>query len=348
MANNNEDRGFNTVNNSSLSRRDQRIRLQRMTLITIAAVLVLMVVTLIALIISAIAGAGNNDPSGNGGNGNVSGDKIVWSTTPVSAQDTLHGPLALVNSTHQYTFPASDEHLSTIYDFWKAAHPTTQPYKLSMLSPYMETVALTAMDRLLTDFSAATGKTDVVLRWAYRSAEDQTNVGSSTPAGYSDHHTGMGCTLSIYDGTNTYPLSSDATYNWITDNAAKYGFIVRYPADKADLTGVSDYTSYFRYVGVAHATYMKANNLCMEEYIDYLKANVTDKSPLTVTGADGRVYDIYYYTVNGSASVKVPTNYSYTLSGTNDGGVVVTIDRSPAPAEADTTADTVADTTVAQ
>ena len=43
--------------------------------------------------------------------------------------------------------------------------------------------------------------------------------------------------------------------------------------------------------------------------------------------------------VEGSATVKHPTNYAYTVSGTNDGGVVVTVDRSKAlePETADAT-----------
>ena len=62
------------------------------------------------------------------------------------------------------------------------------------------------------------------------------------------------------------------------------------------------------------------------------------KDPLTVTGADGKTYDIYYVAVDGSATVKHPTNYAYTVSGTNEGGVVITVDRS-ATLNPDTPAD---------
>ena len=49
---------------------------------------------------------------------------------------------------------------------------------------------------------------------------------------------------------------------------------------------------------------------------------------LSIRGADGNKYEVYYVAVDGSATVKYPTNYAYTVSGTNEGGVVVTIDRS--------------------
>lgn len=330
---NNEDRGFNTVNNSSLSRRDQRLKLQRMTLMVIGALMVIMVVTLLALIIGFFVSSGNTPDDPNNPSGDISKDKVIWATTPVSAQDTVVGDLLLVNGTHQYTFPSTTDHLGMAYDVW-SAH-STKPYQLGS-DIKLETNALTAVDKMLTDLAAAVGSGDTVLASGYRSFEDQESIGSATKGGYSDHHTGRLCSLNV---------KSDQAKAWLAANAAKYGFVVRYPEDKGDKTGVTGYASAYRYVGVAHATYMTANNLCLEEYVEYLKANVNDKSPLTVTGADGKVYDIYYYAVNGSATVKYPTNFKYTISGTNDGGVVVTIDRSASAAE--TTAESTADTNTA-
>ena len=142
--------------------------------------------------------------------------------------------------------------------------------------------------------------------------------------GYSDHHTGMGIQLAYLRNSNNYSLSTDEAYSWLFENCHKYGFVIRYPEGKSDITGVSDYTDYFRYVGVAHATYMKANDLCLEEYVTLLKG-YTDDKPLKINGADGRYYEVWYVAVEGSATVKHPTNYAYTVSGTNDGGVVVTV-----------------------
>ena len=118
--------------------------------------------------------------------------------------------------------------------------------------------------------------------------------------------------------------------------------MIRYPEGKSDITGVSDYTDYFRYVGVAHATYMTEHDLCLEEYIEVIKG-YSDNKPLKINGADGRYYEVWYVAVDGSATVKHPTNYAYTVSGTNDGGVVVTVDRSKT-LEPETEADTPADT----
>ena len=153
--------------------------------------------------------------------------------------------------------------------------------------------------------------------------------GSSTQVGYSDHHTGRGAQLGYIREGNSYVLSTDPVYNWLFENCHKYGFVIRYPADKVDITGVDDYTDYFRYVGVAHATYMTEHNLCLEEYVEAIQS-YTDDKPLKINGADGRYYEVWYVAVDGSATVKHPTNYAYTVSGTNDGGVVITVDRSKA------------------
>ena len=50
-------------------------------------------------------------------------------------------------------------------------------------------------------------------------------------------------------------------------NAHKYGFILRYPDDKQEITGIIFEPWHFRYVGVEHATIMTDQNLCLEEYL---------------------------------------------------------------------------------
>ena len=318
---NRDNRGFNTVSESNVSRRDQRIRLQRMTFIAIVAIAALMVIALLVLVIGSIASNGTTNPDNNPSGNNVSNNKITWGTAAVSAADTVKGDLVIVNTSHQYTFPADESHLSNAYNVWNAH--ATKVYELGS-SVRMETNALTAVDKMLTDMATATGYAQSVLASGYRSFDDQESIGSSTKGGYSDHHTGRLCSIN----------TNDAGKTWLASNAHTYGFVMRYPDAKSDKTGVSGYESAYRYVGVGHATFMYENNLCLEEYVEYLKANVTDKKALTVAG-----YEIYYYTVNGSASVRVPQNFPYTISGTNDGGVVVTINRNLV-VEADTTAET--------
>ena len=56
-------------------------------------------------------------------------------------------------------------------------------------------------------------------------------------------------------------------YKWLEKNCYKYGFILRYPADKVAITGINYEPWHFRYVGVALATEMMEQGLCLEEYV---------------------------------------------------------------------------------
>ena len=252
---NSRDRGFNTVQNSRTARRQKNDTLQKYTLIGVLAMAALTVAILVVMGVGAILQNANL----GGGRDN---ERVDWGSFTVTATDTLHGDLVIVNSSHAYTFPSANDHLSEIWAKWNSHEPRL--YCQSGLSKYMDTDALNALDAMLVDFSAASGKTDVQIRFAYRDYETQQQF--ETPAGYSDHHTGLGVQLKYELNGNAYEFSTapDGTYNWLYENCHKYGFVIRYPEDKAAITGVSEYVYYFRYVGVAHATYMTKNNLCME------------------------------------------------------------------------------------
>lgn len=59
---------------------------------------------------------------------------------------------------------------------------------------------------------------------------------------------------------------------WLMANSWKYGFILRYPKDKTDITGTIYEPWHYRYVGKESAVYMHNHNLCLEEFIDFVKA----------------------------------------------------------------------------
>ena len=90
----------------------------------------------------------------------------------------------------------------------------------------------------------------------------------TAPAGASEHNLGLAVDIL----SNTYPnyedgFATSAEAQWLADNAAKYGFILRYPADKESVTGFSYEPWHFRYVGVDQAQRIKASGLSFEEYL---------------------------------------------------------------------------------
>ena len=103
--------------------------------------------------------------------------------------------------------------------------------------------------------------------------------------------------------------------------------MVRYPDSKAAITGVDGYEYCFRYVGVPHAYYIHENNYCLEEYVELIKNTYTPDKTLKITTSDGGLYEVYYVAAGSEelTVLKVPANYSYTVSGDNIGGFIVTV-----------------------
>lgn len=62
-----------------------------------------------------------------------------------------------------------------------------------------------------------------------------------------------------------------AIYPWLQENACRYGFIQRYPADKTAITGIAAEEWHYRYVGIDAATEMYERGLCLEEYVEQLR-----------------------------------------------------------------------------
>jgi len=86
--------------------------------------------------------------------------------------------------------------------------------------------------------------------------------------GESEHHTGLAVDI-ITTGVSTLDESFEKTdaFQWLCENAHLYGFIIRYPKGKEDITGLSYEPWHFRYVGIEHATAIKDSGLCLEEYL---------------------------------------------------------------------------------
>lgn len=58
---------------------------------------------------------------------------------------------------------------------------------------------------------------------------------------------------------------------WLMENCHRYGFVMRYPTEKKQITKINYEPWHYRYVGIENAKKMKENNFCLEEYIEYLK-----------------------------------------------------------------------------
>ena len=87
--------------------------------------------------------------------------------------------------------------------------------------------------------------------------------------GYSEHNTGLALDLDgVLDSFN-----QTKEYEWLQLHAQDYGFVLRYPKDKQDITKIKFEPWHYRYVGVEHAKKMKELNMCLEEYVQYVNQN---------------------------------------------------------------------------
>ena len=86
--------------------------------------------------------------------------------------------------------------------------------------------------------------------------------------GFSEHNCGLAMDVG---GSGDYTLeqsfANTAAYSWLIDHCADYGFILRFPQGKEDITGVIYEPWHYRYVGVEAAKYIMDNDLCLEEYL---------------------------------------------------------------------------------
>ena len=148
-----------------------------------------------------------------------------------------------------------------------------------------------AVNRMLADASAY----DLAVVSAYRPKDEQNTlywrkVQQYTDKGYSDleaqkvggtivkrpgfseHNCGLAVDVG---GSGDYTLeqtfANTPAYTWLMEHCAEYGFILRFPEGKEDITGVIYEPWHYRYVGVEAAKYIMDNGLCLEEYLAQVK-----------------------------------------------------------------------------
>ncbi len=91
----------------------------------------------------------------------------------------------------------------------------------------------------------------------------------SARPGYSEHQTGLAVDLMATGTTTLNEFGGTKEYEWLIKNAHKYGFILRYPKDKEDITGYIYEPWHYRYLGVDIATKVYESGLTYDEYYAY-------------------------------------------------------------------------------
>lgn len=90
----------------------------------------------------------------------------------------------------------------------------------------------------------------------------------SARAGYSEHQTGYAFDIRDYNYVHE-DYSKSTSFTWVSQNAHKYGFIIRFPKGKEHITGYQYESWHYRYCGIECATYIYENDITFEEYYEY-------------------------------------------------------------------------------
>ena len=98
------------------------------------------------------------------------------------------------------------------------------------------------------------------------------NKSDTAVPGHSEHECGLAADIIDVDSIGWSDPLIDAqedmpTQKWLMEHCQDYGFILRYPKDKEEITGIIYEPWHYRYVGKKHAAIIMENGLCLEEYL---------------------------------------------------------------------------------
>ena len=103
----------------------------------------------------------------------------------------------------------------------------------------------------------------------YDEAYEDTKKEVAMP-GESEHNAGLSADIMSdeYSSLDDDGFKNTKAYKWLTANAANYGFILRYPTEKSDYTGIIYEPWHYRFVGVYYAKKINESGMCLEEYFE--------------------------------------------------------------------------------
>ena len=173
----------------------------------------------------------------------------------------------------------------------------------------------------VVDAAGKDGVQHFLMSSGYRDFKEQSKLykemGSdyALPAGYSEHNLG----LSLDVGSTQKKMEKASEGKWIEENVWKHGFVLRYPKNKSNITGIQYEPWHIRYVGLPHSAIMQ------KEFHTRGIFRVLKEEKEVSTEVEGKKYTVSYYKVSENTKVNVPANKQYEISGNNMDGVIVTV-----------------------
>lgn len=258
----------------------------------------------------------------------------------ILSRDALHrGPLILVNPRHGAAFD-SPEALTAV----GSVRPQRQNEKNHTLqgepdeTVLLEKQAAAALGGLMLEIG---GWESIVPVSGWRAMAEQQAVWDSclrehgpeytktyvALPGHSEHQTGLAIDLGLRGEHMDFicpEFPDTGICGQFRRRAADYGFILRYPAGKEDVTGIGCEPWHFRYVGIPHARIMEENRQTLEEYTEYIRQFDSPLHPYCIRIGGRAIYVSYIPAASEKTAVEVNETAPFHISGNNVDGFVLT------------------------
>lgn len=348
-------RAFDTTANHKTKYKSKK-RIRQQLVIAIFVVIALILVVFATLIIGKIITIKNTDEP----------DTPPIYTVTKQASDVHKGNLLLINNSYKFDYSINglisnsyDNLPSGIVNLWTFKHNSTNDAETKITIPgtgiqaptyelgggqpkdiALEEITLHAFNQMMLDYcktldlssysSGSASKINVAWGWSYEGDllnNDLTH--EDRGATFWSQADGKSLTL-MHAGTQAKMSETilKNQFSWIYQNAHKYGFINRYPNACEEHTGLNSNTRiHLRYIGAEHATYIHNEGCCLDEYLRLLREQHGYDNPLVFT-ANNKTYNVYYVECTGNpASIPVPEDSNYYISGDNRNGFIVTVEK---------------------
>ena len=279
-----------------------KAKLQKYLLIAIGVLTLAALTLLLVIIVMSI------NPSG------LKESDMKFTDLKIEEKDLTTGTLVLADKEHPYDVNKDQLDLVGCQSFrneqMKAdgIEVTKENYSyIAYAGMMMSKDAMANAHRMITDAKAAVGGKALTVDGAYGEVKNGDKD-------LEEYNTALLIFLSDYDSEESkYVALSDAYSDWLDKNAVKYGFIESFDGG-------------YRYVGAVHAEHMTREKLSLADYIAYLKKSTSKDKGLVIKASNGSEYYVYYVSAKAGDSIKIPDEKegTYTISGTNEGGIIVT------------------------
>ncbi len=232
----------------------------------------------------------------------------------MKSSQLAEGLLAIADNTHPIKKAKSGDLIDLV-------SMKNEYYSIANESLVMSYESAWALNELMYAYAMDTGLSDFVV---YSTTEQNIQGDSLCRDYFPESVSGNTFDVAVLSYGEMVAYDGSDTEKWLVEHCYEYGFIVRYPEGKENFTGHEYCPWHIRYVGKAHSYVMHNRDMCLEEYMEFIK-NYTVEKPYSCQAGNG-IYNISYTpALSDETGVKVPINGNYTISGNNKDGFIVTV-----------------------